>query len=410
MLASPSWTFTPLLGCPRNEGRLTEALGASSSTLERFEREAKIAGSLNHPNVVALYDVGVHDGKPYFVTELLQGESLRERLVKGAVPFATALEWAVQMALGLAAAHDRSIVHRDLKPENVFITRDGHLKLLDFGIAKFLEVAQAEAARSFMDETVSPTGGNTGTGIVLGTPGFMSPEQVRADAIDARTDFFSFGAVLYEMLSGRRAFAEGSVVERGYATLHAEPEPLSAGVPSPVAQAVRRCLEKDPGRRFQSARDLAFHLELLRSPTGSSISTAPPEAARPTSFGRRLRLPLVGALTGVALVGATYGAVRASLRPMPLVEQITFRQGRVSAARFTPEGRVVFSAGWGGEPLEIFARAPGSADAQASGLRSADLLAVSAKGELAVLLNTKWYGAWRRGTLAVVWRYTSWAR
>jgi eukaryotic-like serine/threonine-protein kinase len=239
---------------------VAEALGADGPLLERFDREARLAGALNHPNVVALYDVGLQDGKPYFVTELLQGETLRERLAKGPVPLATALEWAAQMAQGLAAAHERSIVHRDLKPENVFITKDGHVKLLDFGIAKLVEAVHAEASRDFMEETVSPSGGHTATGMVLGTPGYMSPEQIRGDPVDARTDFFSLGAVLYEMLCGRRAFQAGTVVESGYAILHSEPEPLPTTVPALLAQVVRRCMEKDPARRFQSARDLAFNL------------------------------------------------------------------------------------------------------------------------------------------------------
>jgi serine/threonine protein kinase len=247
---------------------VSEALGADEAFLERFEREGKLAASLAHPNVVALFDVGFHDGKPYFVTELLQGESLRERLAKGPIPLATALEWAAQMAQGLAAAHERGIAHRDLKPENVFVTRDGHVKLLDFGIAKLVEAAQGAAPHGLMDATVSPSGSSTGTGMVLGTPGYMSPEQVRGDPVDSRTDFFSLGAVLYEMLSGRRAFPAGPVVESGYAILHNEPEPLPSNIPPQVAQVVNRCLEKDPARRFQSARDLAFNLELVRAPTG----------------------------------------------------------------------------------------------------------------------------------------------
>ncbi len=196
-------------------------------------RESKLAASLAHSNVVVLHDVGLHDGKPYFVTELLQGETLRERLAKGPIPMATALDWAAQMAKGLAAAHDRGIVHRDLKPENVFITRDGHVKLLDFGIAKLLEATQAVTSHGLMAETVSPFGSSTGTGMVLGTPGYMSPEQVGGDPVDARTDFFSLGAVLYEMLCGRRAFPAGPVVESGYAILHREPESLPPSVPPP---------------------------------------------------------------------------------------------------------------------------------------------------------------------------------
>jgi eukaryotic-like serine/threonine-protein kinase len=382
---------------------VSEALGGDAAFLERFDREAKLAASLAHPNVVALFDVGLQDGKPYFVTELLQGESLRERLAKGPIPLGKALEWAAQMAQGLAAAHERGIVHRDLKPENVFITRDGHVKLLDFGIAKLIETAQAATPHGLMDETVSPSGGHTRTGVVVGTPGYMSPEQVRGDPVDSRTDFFSLGAVLYEMLSGGRAFPAGPVVESGFAILHNEPELLSSAVPPLVAQVVHRCLEKDAGRRFQSARDLAFNLEILRTPTGSTASRAT-AAGVPASTSRRRRWlwPLAGGLAVLGIAGATYFVGRNTRLPTPSVEQITFGLGRVSGARFNPEGRVVFSAAWNGEPLELFARASGSPDAQSLGLTNAHLFGVSTTGELAVSLNPFWNFGEERGTLALL--------
>ena len=279
---------------------VSEALGSDGAFLERFQREAKLAGSLNHANVVALHDVGLHDGKPYFVTELLQGETLRDRLAKGPVPPSKALDWAAQMAQGLAAAHERGIVHRDLKPENVFIGRDGHVKLLDFGIAKLIEAAQGAAPHGILDETLTPAGGKTGTGMVLGTPGYMSPEQVRGDPVDASTDFFSFGAVLYELLSGRRAFQADSVVESGYAILHSEPEALPPTVPAAVAQVVSRCLEKDPGRRFHSAGDLAFHLESLRNATTPVTQAIPPSPGRRSRRWWWLALPMAAVGLGVA--------------------------------------------------------------------------------------------------------------
>jgi serine/threonine protein kinase len=381
---------------------MSEALSADGPLLERFEREAKLAGSLNHPNVVALYDVGLQDGKPYFVTELLQGDSLRERLAKGPIPVALALEWAAQMAQGLAAAHERGIVHRDLKPENVFITRDGHVKVIDFGIAKLIEAAREATPHGMMDATMSPSGAHTGTGMVLGTPGYMSPEQVRGDPVDARTDFFSLGAVLYEMLCARRAFPAGSIVESGYAILHSEPEPLPVTVPPPVAQVVQRCLEKDPARRFHSARDLAFHLDLLRSPTGAvtPVITRGGVHAPPRRWPRWL-LPVVGTLAALSVAFATYVLGRDSRPPMPSVDLVTFRWGRISAGRFNSEGRVVFSAAWSGQPLEVFARPPGSDDAQPLGLRDAALLGVSGNGELAVLLHPRLVEGVERGTLAV---------
>jgi len=267
---------------------VSEALGADEAFVERFEREARLAASLNHPNVVTLHDIGFHDGKPYFITELLLGNSLRERLAGEPVPVSIALGWAAQMAQGLAAAHEHGIIHRDLKPENVFVTQDGHIKLLDFGIAKLVEAVQAPLPHGLMDDTVSPSGRRTGTGMVLGTPGYMSPEQVRGDVVDARTDIFSFGAVLYEMLAWRPAFAVGHMVERAYAILHAEPEPLPPAVPAPVAEVVHRCLEKEPSRRLQSARELSQSLESARTESSGLLRSAgrtrPPNSALPRSF------------------------------------------------------------------------------------------------------------------------------
>jgi eukaryotic-like serine/threonine-protein kinase len=382
---------------------VSEALGGDGAFLERFEREAKLAASVAHPNVVALFDVGLQDGKPYFVTELLQGETLRERLAKGPIPLAKTLEWATQMAQGLAAAHERGIVHRDLKPENAFITRDGQVKLLDFGIAKLVEAAQGATPHGLMDATVSPSGNSTGTGMVLGTPGYMSPEQVRGDPVDARTDFFSLGAVLYEMLCGHRAFPAGAVVESGYAILHSEPDPFPSTVPLLVSQVTHRCLEKEPGRRFQSARDLAFNLELVRTPTGSAGPTATaPGVPATVSRWRRWRWPFAGAVAALALAAWTYTVGRDTRLPTPSVELITTRLGLVSAARFGTNGRVVFSAAWDGQPLELFARAPGSLESQSLGLRDTALLGVSATGELAVALRPGLLGRVLRGTLALV--------
>jgi TolB-like protein/tetratricopeptide (TPR) repeat protein/tRNA A-37 threonylcarbamoyl transferase component Bud32 len=354
---------------------VSEALGTDGAFVERFEREARLVGSVSHPNVVALHDVGVHDGKPYFVTELLQGETLRTRLTQGQVPLPTALGWATQMAEGLAAAHERGIVHRDLKPENVLITRDGHVKLLDFGIAKVIAGAQEpvplpeEAARDLLAETMASASNKTGTGVVIGTPGYMSPEQVRGDPVDARTDLFSLGAVLHELLSGRRAFPGVSAVESGYAILHHEPESLPATVPPAVAQVVRRCLEKDPGRRFQSARDLAFHLEALRSPT-VAVTTAPTDPGpRPR---RRWWAPAAASLAVLAILGALWiggplrklaGATRSLAR---------MKQGGTVAAGLTPSIAVLpfvnlssdkeqeyFSDGMSEELLDALARVKG---------------------------------------------------
>jgi len=367
---------------------VSEALGADVPLLQRFEREARLAGSLNHPNVVALYDVGSQDGQPYFVTELLSGETLRERLAKGAVPLDLALDWAAQMAAGLAAAHERGIVHRDLKPENVFINRDGQVKLLDFGIAKLLAAVREPGPHDLMDETAVPSGGTTQAGMVFGTPGYMSPEQVRGDEVAASTDFFSFGAVLYEMLAGHRAFP-GPLLESGHAILHGEPAALPPEVPAAVAQVVRRCLQKDPQRRFQSARDLAFHLEVLRSPTDKRAE------ARQTSQAPvrgRWRVPLLAALGVAGILLAYVVGSSAHRESQPSVQQLTFRRGSVFTARLAPDGRqVFFTASWAGEPPRIYSTTLDRPDFHPLGLESAELLAISSSGELAVSLRPVWH-------------------
>jgi len=245
---------------------LPASYSADPDRLRRFEQEARAAGALNHPNVLTLHDVGRHDGTPYIVSELLDGETLRAKLSRGPLCVAKALDYAMQIARGLAAAHDRGIVHRDLKPENVFVTRDERVKILDFGIAKLIEPARPDEA---IDEAATATRG-TEAGTVVGTAGYMSPEQVRGRPADHRSDLFSFGAILHEMLTGRRTFKGESGVETMNAVLKGEPSPIveaNPQVPPLLERIVRRCLEKSPENRFQSAQDLAFALDAIeRSP------------------------------------------------------------------------------------------------------------------------------------------------
>ncbi len=249
--------------------------------LRRFEQEAQAAGALNHPNITAVYELGSHDGSPYIVTELLEGETLRGRLSGGALPVRKATDYAIQTAKGLAAAHEKGIVHRDLKPENVFVTNDGRIKILDFGLAK---LTQADGATG--PQTNLPTAAGTEPGVVMGTLGYMSPEQVKGKAADARSDIFSFGAILYEMLSGSRAFHRDTAAETMSAILREEPPDLSAtnkNVQPGLERVVRHCLEKSPEERFHSAHDLAFDLESLSGTSSTAISAAPVEAKRAES-------------------------------------------------------------------------------------------------------------------------------
>jgi serine/threonine protein kinase len=232
--------------------------------LRRFQQEAQAVAALNHPNILAIHDFGEHEGSPYIVTEFLEGETLRGRLRPGALPVRKAAEFADQIARGLAAAHDKGIVHRDLKPENIFVTRDGRLKILDFGLAKLTPETTPDAAT---------LASQTEPGVVMGTVGYMSPEQVKAVVVDHRSDVFSFGAILYEMLSGRRAFQGATSVETMSLILKEDPPELAItnrSVPPALERIVRHCLEKNPEERFQSARDVAFALGSL----SDSSSTA----------------------------------------------------------------------------------------------------------------------------------------
>nr|MDQ5871852.1 serine/threonine protein kinase [Acidobacteriota bacterium] len=229
--------------------------------LRRFEQEARAAGLLNHPNITAVYDIGTVDDAPYVVTELLEGETLRGRMSGGALAPRRAIEYALQIAHGLAAAHEKGIVHRDLKPENLFVTKDGRVKILDFGLAKLTQPENAGPQTNLPTATAG-----TEPGVVLGTLGYMSPEQVRGRAADARSDIFSFGAILYEMLSGKRAFHGDSAADTMSAILREDPPDLSSTnrlIAPALDRIVRHCLEKDPESRFHSAHDLAFDLDAL---------------------------------------------------------------------------------------------------------------------------------------------------
>ena len=278
-------------------------IASDSERVRRFEQEAKAASALNHPNILAVYDTGENEGSPYIVTELLEGQTLRERLVLGGLGARKAVEYAAQVARGLAAAHERGIVHRDLKPENLFVTRDGLVKILDFGVAKLGR--PGEEALGMRAETVS----DTSPGTVLGTMGYMSPEQARGLVADHRSDVFSLGAVLFEMLTGKRAFKGTTPADTLSAILREDPtERFTAGseLPAGVLRVVRRCLEKAPDDRFQSARDLALALEGTAAEPKEVAQDGVPHLSRPRArmvagrLGVRARHPRPGPPGGAA--------------------------------------------------------------------------------------------------------------
>ena len=283
---------------------LPASFSADPDRLRRFEQEARAAGVLNHPNILAIFDVGTHDGSPYVVSELLEGETLRARLAGGAFTPRKALGHALQIAHGLAAAHEKGIVHRDLKPENILVTRDGRVKILDFGLAK---LTQAESGSSL--GTDLPTVG-TQPGVVLGTLGYMSPEQVRGKPADPRSDIFSFGAILYEMPAGKRAFHGDTAADTMSAILMKDPPDLSLtnqNISPGLERVVRHCLEKDAEQRFHSAHDLAFDLEAL---LGVSESGARPGAVAGAGVGTRLPRAILPLAAAAAAIVLAYGGAR----------------------------------------------------------------------------------------------------
>src|SRR5271170_6644394 len=297
--------------------------------LRRFELEARAAASLNHPNIVTIYDVGSHDGRPYIVSELLEGKTLRTRLTEGALPVRLAIEYSAQTVQGLIAAHDGRIIHRDLKPENLFLTTDGVVKILDFGVAKL----QPESGRPVEELTTE-----TRMGGIVGTVPYMSPEQLRGKKVDHRSDIFSVGTILYEMLTGRRAFKGETEVDTITAVVLKDPPEVDleqAGIPVSLRQIVDHCLEKEPENRFQSARDLAFSLETLSDTPGGRVR----RLGMPKVQAKILPWAVAGLLLIVTLLLVGKQAQQKTM--LPDYRRLTFDKGTVYAARFAPECRSV---------------------------------------------------------------------
>ena len=359
---------------------LPASFSSDPDRLKRFEQEARAAGILNHPNITAVHDLGTYDGAPYVVQELLEGETLRAELSGGRFSPRKAIEYAVQIAQGLAAAHDKGIVHRDLKPENVFVTKDGRVKILDFGLAKLTETAASANATNL------PTA--TEPGVVMGTIGYMSPEQVKGKPADARSDIFALGAILYEMLAGQRAFRGDSAGETMAAILKEDPPDLSVtnqNISPGLDRVVRHCLEKNPERRFQSTSDIAFDLEAL---SGASM----PRAAAGVSHvaSRRTVLTAVAAIA-IALAGLLTGRLlwKTSGSSVPTFRRLTYRRGTAWTGRFSPDGHVVFySANWdGSEKVQLFSTRTENPGSQLLDLEGGFVESISRSGEMLILTD-----------------------
>ncbi|HEY1434796.1 MAG TPA: protein kinase, partial [Thermoanaerobaculia bacterium] len=384
---------------------LPAELAADPERRTRFEREARAASALSHPNILTIYDIGTANETVYIAMELIEGGTLKDLTASGPVPTRKLLELATQVAEGLSAAHAAGIVHRDLKPANVMISKHGYAKILDFGLAKLVTPESDEVSG-----LQTAAGDATRPGMVMGTVGYMSPEQAAGRPTDFRSDQFSFGSILYEMATGKRAFERGTTAETLTAIIREEPEPVSqlnARIPAPVRWLVERCLAKDPEDRFGTTKDLARDLAAVRdhlSEAPASAEVSGQQHAAPAKARRSLAPILLAAAVFAAAVGvAAFAAGRkASVPALATFRQLTFQRGEIHAARFAPDGQtVLYSAAWEDRPVEIFVSRLESPESRPFGLKGASLLSISSSGELAVSLNRRNAGGFSRtGTLA----------
>jgi len=388
---------------------LPRAFAENADRLRRFELEVRTTGNLNHPNVLAVYDTGTHEGEPYLVMELLQGETLRDRMAGKPFSPKKAVEIALQIAHGLAAAHEKGIIHRDLKPENIFILRDGRVKILDFGLAKPAPetgpLSEGDATRALTVPMGSGGAVHTATGTVVGTMGYMSPEQVRGDRLDGRSDLFCLGVILWEMLTGKPLFRESTAIETMYAILREDPPELSSEsrMPPMLEKVLQRCLAKEPDQRFRSAQDLAFALDAA---AGSSLASVPALKSVPRQvpeWRRSMLWSALGAAVVLGLAGVAWALGWASLRPVPppTFKRLTFSPGLVDSARFSADGRsIFFTARFQGRPPEVFVQSPESPEPHPLDVRDVVLLDISGASRLAVLREPHSNADGFRGILA----------
>lgn len=352
--------------------------------LRRFDLEARAVAALNHPNILAVHDTGSYDRVQFIVMELLDGKTLRDMLKEGPIPVRKALALFQQVANGLAAAHDKKIVHRDLKPENIFISKDGRVKILDFGLAK--QNTPLSAAETLTGPTLGVP--QTESGAVMGTVGYMSPEQVRGEATDHRSDVFALGALLYEMLSGQRAFKRDTGAETMTAILKDEPPELTHTNPaiSPgLDRIVHRCLEKEPEQRFQSVADLGFAIESLSGATTNSSAIVPLKLTRNRQW---YSAALAGALLAALVAGWFAHRMMETRTSLPTFQRMTYRRGSVYSGRLSSDGNsVIYSADWDGGATEIYVLSKEFPESR-SLLKNGVLLSVSSSGDLAVLTST----------------------
>jgi eukaryotic-like serine/threonine-protein kinase len=369
--------------------KILRETGSDPDSRRRFEREARAAALVSHPNVVAIFDFGVDGDLPYLVTELLEGESVEQRLARGRMALTEAIDISIQVARGLVAAHDKAVIHRDLKPANLFLTKSGVCKILDFGLAKSVRPRGSEA------ETHSDL---TSPGAVIGTLSYMAPEQARGDAADHRSDIFALGVIIFELLTGKRAFKKKSSLETLHAILTEEPfaqEALPA-IPLPLERIVRRALAKESNDRFQSARDLLFALE-----TTANLSTADLTKLLPIRATPKKRRPWIAAGLAALVGGGAIALLPRSEPTLPSYQRVVFRAGTLYGARFAPQGEEIIVSAVFDRGMELVAARTGSPELRSLDHR-AGLFAVSRSGQLAIGLDPKPWGSWFTGTAALV--------
>ncbi|MGD0300833.1 MAG: protein kinase [Bryobacteraceae bacterium] len=373
----------------------------------RFAQEAKSASALSHRNIITIYDVdtGQVDGQPvdFIAMEYVAGKTLDKLIGRKGLRLTEALRYAVQIADGLAAAHGAGIIHRDLKPANVIVNEQGEVKILDFGLAKLSEPEEPDA-HAVTQSVHLDTFLQTEAGTIIGTVAYMSPEQADGHKVDERSDIFSFGALLYEMITGRRAFLGDSKLSTLASVLHKEPAPLSQSedeVPVEVERIINRCLRKDPQRRWQSMADLKVALDDVLEEWDSSKSAARRSTVRTAAGTRGLPLMFWMALLVAAMAAGAYLGSQLLKGPQPTFQRLTYRRGDVSGARFSPDGQtVLFSAQWATEPSAIFSMRPGSRESRPLDIPEARILSISSAGEMAILLGRGTYGTLARVPLS----------